>query len=130
MIAITDEWSGMNGRESTLKDATWADVARLIKRLDARKYTVVNLQIDDDNHLTVGGGNGRFIVTVTAGGDRFFDLVRASPSDSTSIVRLNVGGQEGEYSADQVVDEDTAVACAMTYVKSSEMDKRFPWRES
>lgn len=129
MVVITDEWSDVNSRETTLKDATWADVARLIKRLDARKHTIVSLKIDDDNHLTVGGGNGRFIVTVTAGGDRFFDLVPAEPDD-TSSVRLNVGGQEGEYPADQVVDEETAVACAMTYLKSSKMDERFAWRES
>lgn len=129
MIAIADEWSGVNSRESTFKDATWADVARLIKRLDACKYSIVNLKIDDDNHLTVGGGNGRFIVTVTLDGNRFFDLVRAAPTD-TSIIRLNVGGQEGEYPADQIVDEDTAVACAMTYLKSSTMDERFTWRES
>lgn len=129
MIAIADEWSGVNSRESTLKDATWADVARLIKRLDARKHTVASLKIDDDNNLTVGGGGGRFIVTVTADGDRFFDLVLTAPTDMSTI-RLNVGGQEGEYPADQVVDEDTAVACAMTYLKSSKMDERFTWRES
>lgn len=129
MIVIVDEWSGVKSRESTLKDATWADVARLIRRLDARRHTIVNLKIDDGNHLTVGGGNGRLIVTVTADGDRFFDLVRAAPID-TSTIRLNVGGQEGEYPADQVVDEDTAIACAMTYLKSSKMDERFKWRES
>lgn len=129
MILIADEGSGLNSRESNLDDFTWADVARLIKRLDARKYTTVSLKVDENNHLTVGGGNGRFIVTVTAEGDRFFDLVHPAPTDKSSI-RLNVGGQEGEYPADQVVDEDTAVACAMTYLKSSKMDERFVWRES
>jgi hypothetical protein len=129
MILITDEWSEVNSRELNLQDFTWADVARLIKRLDARKYTLVSLKVDENNHPMVGGGNGRFIVTVTAEGDRFFDLVHAAPTD-TSNIRLNVGGQEGEYPADQIVDEDTAVACAMTYLKSSEMDERFAWRES
>jgi len=129
MIVITDEWSGVSSRESSMKDATWADIARLIKRLDARKFTVVCLKADDNNNLTVGGGNGQFIVSVTSDGDRFFDLVGPAPSD-TSVVRLNVGGQEGEYSASQVVDENTAVACAMTYLNSRKMDERFAWRRS
>lgn len=130
MVVISDEWSGVNSCETTLKDPTWADVARLIKRLDARKHTLVSLKINENNHLTVGGGKNQFIVSVTANGDRFFDAICPTRADARAPVRLNVGGQEGEYPADQILDENTAVACAMTYLESGEMDERFKWRES
>lgn len=129
MIVMWDEWSGVHSKESSLRDATWADIARLIQRLDARKHTIVTVSADEDNYLMVGGGNGKFVVTVTQGGDRFFDLIRSEPIN-VSIVRMNVGGQEGEYPADQVVDENAAVACAMTYLKGGKLDERFTWRES
>ena len=128
MIVIADEWSGVSCRESTLKDPTWSDVTRLIQGLDAKKRTMVVLKRDEDNSLMIGGGGGRYVLCATVGEGRFFNLVRPVKADAADIC-LNIGGQDSEYSAQEVVDEVTAIACATEYLKSGNMNSDFEWRE-
>ena len=128
MIMIADEWSGIRCQESTMNDPAWSDVARLIKRLDAKKRTMIILKRDEDNSLTIGGGCGQYVLCANVGENRFFNLVRPVTVGAPDVV-LNIGGQESEYSAQEIVDEITAIACATEYLKSGNMNSTFEWRE-
>ena len=128
MKAVADEWSGVHCGETEYEDISWSDLQKLINRLDARKYTMVIISPGEDNNLTIGGGGGQYVVVATTNGDRFFEVSRDLPGEKSTVL-LNVGGQEGDYPAEMIVDEVTATACAMTYLRSGTMDDRFTWRE-
>jgi hypothetical protein len=128
LLLILDNWSRVKQPDLVLQHPTWADVTRSISRLDARKHSLLSLAIDDDNHLLMGGDGKRFVVTVTERGNRFFVLVNRGGVYTTTIP-LTIDGEEDSYPVDQVVGENAAIACALTYFRSQKRDEHFEWRE-
>ena len=96
----------------------------------SRMYTLLDLVSDDKDKLTVGGGNGKFVVFLTNGNDFYTLLSLNKGDDVAAAIPLTIGGQEGEYPPDEVVDERSAMECALTYLKTGKRDQRYNWRRS
>jgi hypothetical protein len=119
----------------TIKNPTWADVEREIGALDARTRTLVMLAPsppkgapEGSHHLAVGGGgDGRFIVYTTEDNLNFWNLTDPEKHGAEHKVRLNIGGQEGEYREAQFVSRDLALRAARRYVEDGQRAADLNW---
>jgi Immunity protein Imm1 len=88
---------------------------------------MATLKGDGEAHLAVGGGaDGQYIVFATFDNKRFFTLM--APRQSDSKVLLCVGGQEGEYSKESVVDLSAALAAAESFAETGQMNLALRWQ--
>lgn len=119
----------------TITNPTWADVEREIGALDARKQTLVTLAPpppkgapEGDHHLAVGGGSdGRFIVYMTEDNLTFWNLTDPEKHGAEYHVRMNIGGQEGEYRGAQFVSRDLALRAARRYLEDGHRAADLLW---
>jgi hypothetical protein len=122
----------------TIANPTWADVEREIRALDARTQTLVMLAPappkgapEGDHHLAVGGcGDGRFLVYTTEDNLSFWNLMGPRERGAEHNVRMNIGGQEGEYREAQFVSRDVALQAARQYVEDGHRAADLTWRAS
>ena len=99
-----------------------------MKRLDAKEYTTVTLCGDDDAHLAIGGGAGQYVVYATYDNIKFWNLLSGAPSGT--VILLNVGGQEGNYQARQVIPMDAALHAARVFFETGQLDPESIWEEA
>jgi hypothetical protein len=77
--------------------------------------------------LAVGGGaNGQYVVYATFDNVRFFTLM--APEQPDFKVLLCVGGQEGDYSRNIVVDLPAALAAAKCFAETGQINSTLQWR--
>jgi hypothetical protein len=122
----------------TITTPTWADVEREIVALDARTQTLVMLAPpppkgapEGDHHLAVGGGgDGRFIVYTTEDNLNFWNLTEPEKRGAERKVRMNIGGQEGEYREAQFVSRELALRAARRYVEDGQRAPDLTWTKS
>ena len=122
-----DRWSGADDASWQVVDPTWDDAQQAIERLDATVFTLVTIGGPGEQHLTIGGGSGRYVVYATFDNWDFWNLLGANP-DGAPIL-LNAGGQEGDYPARQVVDKDRALRAARTFFTSLQLDPTLQWEQ-
>ena len=68
---------------------------------------------EGDHHLAVGGGgDGRLLVYTTEDNLGFWNLADPGKQGAERKVRMNIGGQEGEYHESQFVSRDLALGGA------------------
>jgi hypothetical protein len=122
----------------TVTNPTWADVEREIRALDARTHTLVILAPapregarEGDHHLAVGGGgDGRLLVYTTQDNLSFWDLTDPGKRGADRKVRMNIGGQEGEYRESQFVSREGALQAARQDVEDGQRAADLTWRAS
>ena len=113
----------------------WEQIEAAIRALDGDARTDVALGTNNENpadtpHMMIGGGNeGRYIVYATYDGRRMFNLLRsAAGADSADEdMRVVAGGQEGIYSAGNVVDLATALVAARAFALDGELAPGLNW---
>lgn len=93
---------------------TTGDLLAALDRLDGAVFSSTAFVIDDDTVLSVGGGNGGYIVFMSLGGDvEIHTLI--DPAKSEDLDQdLVAGGQMGSYPQFQCVDR-TLAASALLY---------------
>ncbi len=122
-----DRWEGVVNHGWIVDHASSTDLNRAIDRLDARIYTIVTIQVDGERHLTIGGGAGQYVVYATFDNEEFWNLIRSEPSAGT--VRLNAGGQEGDFPAAQVVNKEQARAAGNRFLNECLLDPVQQWQK-
>jgi hypothetical protein len=123
-----DRWDGVFNKESEVVCPSIEQIKKMIERLDGRRFTMVILETHDEAHMAIGGGdNGRYIVYATFDNNLFYNLL--SSKNSGNMVTLFIGGQEGEYPADTVVDFKSALAAATTYAESGILRSDLRWEK-
>lgn len=85
---------------------------------------MLTIQGPGEQHLAVGGGSGRYVVYATFDNCDFLNLLAATVDDGS--VLLNAGGQEGDYSARQIVDLTQAEKAARAFFAGLRLDPRLP----
>jgi hypothetical protein len=125
LVLIGDRWSGVLDHDWTIDPATEASVDEALNNLDAKAFTMLTIQRGDGAHLVVGGGAGRYVVYASVARDEFWSLLRSDRADG--IVLLNVGGQEGDFPAQQVVEIGQARAAAQSFLASCQLDSTQRW---
>jgi hypothetical protein len=122
----TDSWTGTDSSDEEIVNPSWSDIEARIVGLDAAKYTMVTLRGDDPAYLVVGGGVGKYVVYATFDNNQF--LAVCSKTESNSRTLLYIGGQEGDYPDNIVVDASLALTAAKTFFESGQLDKSLRWQ--
>jgi hypothetical protein len=120
-----DCWDGLQDCGWCIDPASLRDLDQALERLDSRKYTMVMILGEGEQHLTVGGGSGRYVVYATFDNEEFWNLLCADLKDG--MVALNIGGQEGNYPARQVVDLEQARAAGRFFFERRQLDPAQHW---
>ena len=129
MILVTDDQSASDACRWHIEDPTPRNLARLFRRLDAQQHTVVALRAGEDRQLVIRGGAGQYAICLRDGAQSMFDLIGESHIAPRSIT-IRIGGRCEALPSDRILDAQTALTCAMTYLYTSQRDSRFLWREA
>ena len=124
---LGDHWEGVLNHEWTVEKASSADLDRALDRLDARTYTMIIVQLGGEQHLTIGGGAGQYVVYATFDNEEFWNLLRTQAPAST--VLLNVGGQQGDFPAAQVVDKEQARVAGHVFLNACLLNPTQQWEK-
>jgi Immunity protein Imm1 len=124
---LGDHWEGVLNHEWTVEEASSADLDRALERLDARIYTMITVQLGGEQHLTIGGGAGQYVVYATFDNEVFWNLLRPQPIVGT--VLLNVGGQQGDFLAAQVVDKQQARVAGHVFLNACLLNPTQQWEK-
>ncbi|MCY6494525.1 Imm1 family immunity protein [Leptolyngbya sp. GGD] len=98
-----------------------------IRLLDERHKTLVTLETEDETHLAVGGGQGKYLVYLTFDNETFYYLSDSSKQDEQE--NLVVSGQSGLYPAKYCVPLTTALKAAKTFAEFGKMEETLAWKE-
>jgi hypothetical protein len=123
-----EKWVGNKNESEFIENPNWSQIEATIRELDGKSHTLVTLGVDEDNYMTIGGGESRrYIVSVTFDNISFHNLVDLSKPDTTE--KLVVGGQEGIYPAKMCVDWLPCLVAARTFAESGKLDSLLSWQE-
>jgi hypothetical protein len=120
-----DHWDGVLNHEWYIDAPSTDDFEHMLQRLDARRYTMLTLQGDGEQHMAIGGGAGRYVVYATFDNDEFWNLLCRTSAEG--IVLLNAGGQEGDFPAMQVVSIEQARAAGHAFLEACRLDPEQRW---
>ena len=102
------------------------DLDRIIEALDAKIRTMVSLYGQDGSFLSIGGGEGQYVVYVSLPDEQLWNLL-SNQENRKGVVLLNAGGQEGDFPCRQVVDKPRALRAARTFFIKGQLDTALQW---
>ena len=124
----TDFWEGVRCETNAVLNRSWENIEAAIKNLDGKYRTTVAIEGNEPTRLGVGGGKGgQYVVWATFDNMHFHTLMSAEQSDTK--IMLCIGGQEGDYEENIVVDLTVALQAAKTFAESGQLDPRLKWRD-
>jgi hypothetical protein len=122
-----DCWNGVLNEEWAIDQASSADFDHALERLDACTYTMLVIEGDDEQYLIIGGGSSQYVVCATFDNEESWNLLSAEAMPGT--VLLNVGGQEGDYPAVQVVNMEQARTAGRVFLDTLQLDSTQKWKK-
>ena len=123
------EWRGTGVTKTISEQPSWEAVESAIRALNNRERNDLYLTPspgDPETYLCIGGGAGRYVVAGSVRNLEFPTILDDSKSPDPRQ-RLTVGGQEGEYPANQVVDLETALSAAREFFEAGGFSESGPW---
>jgi hypothetical protein len=107
---------------------TTDDVAAALRSLDQSRRTEVTLEDATGAYITVGGGLGVYHVYIGAVDheDRVILQRPGPPGDGPTALVMD--GQRQHYAAQDVVDQDTALAALAEFMESGRPHPDLSWR--
>ncbi len=117
-----DEWDRNYNRGDVMAVTTWDEVRSKIEALDGRSRTLVTLEGDDEVHMSIGGGAGRYVVYVTFDNEDFEYLVDRS-RDGSEMESIVVGGQMGDYVGRLCVGLPIVLQAARLFGETGEVER-------
>lgn len=123
----TEKWVGNRNQGDFIENPDWNQVESAIRELDGASHTLVTLGADEETYMSIGGGAGKYIVTVTFDNLNFYTLLDLAKSNN--IEKLVVGGQYGNFPALQCVDILRCLLAARTFALEGKLDELLTWQE-
>lgn len=123
-IITLDRWDGVFCDEIILENPSLTQFYEALDQLDAKKHTIMMLS-GADASLTIGGGSGQYIVYVSDKNETIWNL--KNPIKSVGTVRVNIGGQEGDYDLCQIIPKPDVYKAACTFFQSGLLDADLVW---
>ena len=123
----TEDWQGNQNKIVVHLAQNWTDIETAIRELDGHLKTLVTLETDDEAHLSIGGGLGKYVVYVTFDNEVFSYVVDPSKPDTDE--KLTIGGQEGIYPAKLCVNLAMTLKAAKTFSEFGTMIKSVIWEQ-
>jgi len=124
---VQDRWEGRQAKELVKESPAWEDVQSAVAALDADQFTLVVVEGWGATEMLIGGGGGKYVVSVAKSPDELFTLV-SSCGPSGNPVLLKAGGQTGNYPAEEVVDFERAIQAARWFCEHNEPDPNLVWK--
>ncbi|MDH5563638.1 MAG: Imm1 family immunity protein [Nitrospirota bacterium] len=126
---FADSWEGIEQSEIILLNLSREDIDAAIRKLNGGKYAIVTLQGQDEAYLAIGGGaHGRYIVYATFNNEKFFYLVPDDKAMGSAL--LFIGGQEGDFPMETIVDVDLLFKAVKIFVEIGELESDLQWKTS
>ena len=122
----TEKWIGNKNQGNFIENPSWSQIETAIRELDGESKTLVTLGIDEDTYMSIGGGINKYVVITF---DNFNFYVLTGSPKSEQIQTLVVGGQNGNYPANQCVDLLHCLLAARTFTESRKLDTLLTWQE-
>lgn len=121
-----DKWLGNKSQDVLIDKPNWCQIETAIRELDGANHTLVTLGADEETYMSIGGGAGEYIVTVTFDSLNFYILLDLAKSNN--IEKLVVGGQHGNFPANQCVDLLRCLLAARTFALEGKLDELLTWQ--
>jgi hypothetical protein len=123
----TDLWEGVRCKDSKLSNPSWPAIETAIRDLDGEHRTIATIEGTGAVRLVVGGGSqGKYIVWATFDNEKFHTLL--STERSTEKILLRIGGQNGDYQKEMVVDIGAALKAAKTFYEFGKLNEELDWK--
>jgi hypothetical protein len=122
---VADRWRGTRCEQDVTQNPSLDDFMRAFDALDANERTMLCLYSSKSRHLTIGGGDGKYVVYASLPKDEFWNLLSDIAENRTIMV--NAGGQEGDFPARKVVDEMRARRAGTAFMRDGELDQSLRW---
>ncbi len=120
-----EDWINNQNLGCTKPASVWSDIELAIRSLDGQTKTLVTLETEGETHMSIGGGQGKYVVYATFDNETFYSLIDPSKSDQNeSIV---IGGQKGLYSTKSCVDLEIVLQSAKKFAESGKMLNSAVW---
>lgn len=104
------------------------DALIAIRNLNGKDTTLVVIEKDENNSLTIGGGNdGRYVCYVDQG-LKILNLIRRVNTNGT--VCIVAGGQRGDYPEKLCADQQMVDRAASYYFRYGDVDPDLDWEEA
>ena len=123
------EWNGATVRTSTINAPSWDEISEALLAMNGMNLNDIYLhpkKSDPETYLAVGGGAGRYLVTGSINNEHFPTLVCGSSKSDVSLV---VGGQEGIYPSNAVVNLEAAISAVKAFYEKGDFDCGINWGE-
>ncbi|MBT9288334.1 Imm1 family immunity protein [Prosthecodimorpha staleyi] len=122
-----DIWTGGLCRVDTRIRPSLSDIEQAIRRLDQHRHSICTICLATGRHLVVGGGTGSYVVYVDNRNNTFEEARRRDPVDPGASLYLTIGGQEGDYPAETILDWGRTWAVARRLVVEGLLDDAVAW---
>jgi hypothetical protein len=97
--------------------------------LNGKNKTLIELIVNDDLFLTVGGGNaGRYVCYLTDN-DTIFNLINPN-SDDQQHISIVAGGQQGDFKSTLCINIDTIIKAVTYFSKNGRMSPDLTWEKA
>lgn len=126
MRLSTDNWEARRQTVSRSDAEDWHEVEAAIRTLDQQRRTSVILGDRDGPQLIIGGGAGRYVVSIAWPDDEAVTLTR--PVTRPGSVTLVAGGSEGVFREHEVVNLEAALAAARYFFDQRAPAPDLAWR--
>lgn len=123
-----DEWDGVVCYEHADEGCSAEEAAVALRRLDQRRHTLMTVR-GEALLLTIGGGDDRYIIFVQEEdtGEIWEARTRRGVASMIERVMVVAGGQEGDFSPDQVLAHDEAHQILEDFFASESRSTTVDW---
>ena len=120
------DW-GYGGEQVNCDDPGWTKVESCIRRMDGSRFAEVWLEDGDASGLMItGGAYGRLMVERISPDGNWLTIDAAKPKEPAMEILEN---GPPDFPANYIVDMETALRAAKTFLESGEMDQSLTWIE-
>jgi hypothetical protein len=120
----------LDGRKDTVVERpSWSDIESAIRALNNSNLNDIHLELEgqSDCFLTVGGGNGQYMVSGSVDAEFFPTLVDVSIPEEPHV-DLIVGGQLGDYPGCYVVSLERALEATRSVAENGAFLPEVGWQ--
>ncbi len=126
------EWIDRSVKHTEVKNPSWCEIEEAIRSLNNGERNDIYLVPDEnapETYLGIGGGAGRYLVTGSVRNERFPTIVDPN-KEPTPKELLLVGGQDGDYPANWIIDLETALRAAKVFYDAGTFGQGANWHDA
>lgn len=125
LMSTNEHLNGRHWSHSTVAP-DWKEIESAIERLDGNFSTMVTLGTDEDYHMAILGGEGRYAVYATFDWSRFHTLIEPGREGEQA---MTLAGQRRPFPSRAVVDRDSVLRAARAFAFAGQLEDSLHWEQ-